>query len=287
MHLRIRETWNRLFTTFSAGSIVILIAALLLFLVPMLSKGLTAVIFRETVEFRKMQAELFDRGNPESLQEETEETEKARQKIYAILDEFSRGIDTERLSDEVKDLYRDYGDELRYQGIPKEQYKELRSQAKTIRNHLLDAFETIDKDEIAKHLEAIESSQSPDAFQGTSVEKMFAIATDFRDIIVTVDLSRREIYIDELEKVKEEIYSLFGPRPEKDTPQLAMKRFGATRWDIAQKHLNYLLWQEKWVPSEDRQSLVSKQVRRDDPQEGSFAGTTLAPLFSLTEETLQ
>ena len=287
MHLKIRENWNRLFTIFSAGSIVILIAALLLFLVPMLSKGLTAVIFRETVEFRKMQAELFDRGNPESLQEETEETEKVRQEIYAILDEFSRGIDTEQLGDEAKDLYRDYGDELRYQGIPKEEYKALRSQAKTIRNHLLDAFETVDKDEIAEHLDAIESSQSPDTFQGTSVEKMFAIATDFREIITTVDLSKREIYIDELQKVKEEIYSLFGPRPEKDTPQLAMKRFGATRWDIAQKHLNYLLWQEKWVPSEDGQSLVSKQVRRDDPQEGSFAGTTLAPLFSLTEETLQ
>ena len=122
MQLRIRQIWNHLFTIFSAGSIVLLVAALLLFLIPMVKKGLAAIAFRSTVEFRRMQADLFDRGNTESLQKEIEQTQQARQKIYAILDKFSRGIDTEKLADEMKDLYRNYGEELRYKDTPKEQY---------------------------------------------------------------------------------------------------------------------------------------------------------------------
>lgn len=287
MQLRIRQIWNHLFTIFSAGSIVLLVAALLLFLIPMVKKGLAAIAFRSTVEFRRMQADLFDRGNTESLQKEIEQTQQARQKIYAILDKFSRGIDTEKLADEMKDLYRNYGEELRYKDTPKEQYTALRARAKEIRNHLLDAFESVDKTEINEHLDAVEVFENEEVFSGTSVENMLVIANDFRNIIQRVDLSKRAEYADELQMVKEEVYNLFGPRPEDDVPQLAMKRFGATRWDVAQKHLNYLLWEEKWVPSDDGQSLVAKQVRRDDPQAGSFAGTSLAPLFPLVEETLK
>jgi phosphate transport system permease protein len=287
MQLRIRQTWNHLFTALSAGSIVLLVAALLLFLVPMLKKGLAAVVFRSTVEFRRMQADLFDRGNTESLQKEIEQTQQARNKIYAILDEFSLGIDTEKLADKTKDIYRSYGDELRYKETPKEQYTALRAQAKEIRNHLLDAFESVDKTEINEHLDAVKVFEKDEVFSNTAIEKMFLIANSFRETIQKVDLSKRSEYADELHAVKEEIYTLFGPRPEDDVPQLAMKRFGATRWDVAQKHLNFLLWEEKWIPSEDGQSLVPIQVRRDDPQAGSFAGTDLAPLFPLVEETLE
>lgn len=287
MQVRLRQAWNHLFTVFSGGSILLLIAALLLFLIPMLRKGGAAVVFRGTVEFRKMQAQLYDRVNPEALQRETEQTRQARRNIYAILDQFSQGIDTEKLADEAKNLYRDYGELLRYQDTPKDQYTELRSRAKEIRDHLLDSFASIDKDEISKHLKAIESFQGQTVFSETPVEKMFTLAEDFQKVIKDVDLSKREIYSAELNTVKEELYNLFGPRPEEETPQLAMKRFGATRWDIAEKHLNFLVWQEKWVPSDDGQTLVPKNVRRDDPQDGAFAGTALAPLFSLAEETLK
>jgi len=37
---------------------------------------------------------------------------------------------------------------------------------------------------------------------------------------------------------------------------------------------------------DDGQSMVSRKVRRDDPQYGSFSGTSLLPLFTLVEETL-
>ncbi|OQY04489.1 MAG: phosphate ABC transporter, permease protein PstA [Planctomycetales bacterium 4572_13] len=286
MQTQLRQALNHLFTLSCGASVVLLVAALLLFLIPMLKKGAVAVLFRGTVEFRKMQAEQFDRGNEEALQKEIEQTAQSRQEIYAILDQFSRGIDTEKLTDEVKGLYRDYGDELRYKDTPKEQYTKLRSQAKIIRNHLLDAFESIDKTEINEYLDAVKVFEKGNSFSGTTVEKMFAVADGFQKTIQHVDLSRRGEYAEELSVVKEELYNLFGPRPEEKTPQLAMRRFGATRWDVAQKHLSFLLWQEKWVRSDDGQSMVSRKVRRDDPQYGSFSGTSLLPLFTLVEETL-
>ena len=61
--------------------------------------------------------DLYGRGDEAALQKESAEAEAARDKIYAIFDQFSRGIDTELLADEAKDLYRDYGDELRYQDM--------------------------------------------------------------------------------------------------------------------------------------------------------------------------
>lgn len=287
MRTRIRQAWNHLFTSFSCISIIILVTALLLFLIPMLRKGITSTVFRGTVEFRKMQLELYHRGDDEALKNQVLETEAARNEIYAILDRFSRGIDTEALEDETKDLYRSYGEYLRYQDTPKEQRSLLRGRAKTIRNHLLDAYQSDDTQDVFAHLDAVDAVKNDAVFSNTPIEKMFEIARDFRNTIENTDLSKREEYADELSAVKEELYALFGPRPEEETPQLAMKRFGSTRWDVAQKHLTQLVWQEKWIPAKDSQTLEQKLVRRDDPQTGSFAGTELAPLFALTEQTLK
>lgn len=286
MKIQIRQAFNHGFTFFAVSSIVLLVMALLLFLIPMIGKGITAVFFRGTVEFREMQLELFNHGNAQAIQNDVQQVRQARQEIYAILDQFSRGIDTEQLADEAKDLYRSYGDELRYKDTPRDVYSDLRGRAKEIRNHLLDAYESTDIAEINEHLDAIAQTPEKATFEGTAIENMFTMAKDFRAAIETADLSKRNVYLDELAAVKEQLYALFGPRPEADTPELAMKRFGATRWDVAQKHLGYLIWEERWVPSDDGNTLEKKLVRRDDPEEGIFAGTSLAPMFSLVENTL-
>lgn len=285
MRIKVREFWNYSFTLCSAISAAILVLALLIFLVPMLGQGLPVVFFSGTVEFRKMQLQLFDRGNTEALQAEIAKTEAVRDKIYAIVDHFSRGIDTDHLADEARDLYRQYGDELRYREVPRERYTELRSRAKEIRDHLLDAFESTDKDRVMRDLDAARSLKS-DVFSGTAVEKLFTLAKEYRQTVQTVDLSRRDEYAEELGAVKEQLRMLFGPRPEEETPPLAQFQFGATRWDMAKKHLHFLVYEEKWVPVEDSQSLEKVYVRRDDPEKGSFAGTALAPLFSLVEKKL-
>jgi phosphate transport system permease protein len=285
MRTQIRNASDLLFTLVSAASIVLLIGALGIFLIPMGAKGVRAVVFRGTVEFRKMQSDLYDRRNEATYQYEIKQTWRVRNEIYALVDHFSLGIDTELSADQAKDLYRKYGEELRYQDTPKEQYALSRAAAKEIRDHLLDAFTSTDKTVIAKHLDAIEPFKTQPAFKGTAIEAMFRLADDFRQTMQTVDLSRRNEYADELAAVKQELFSLFGPRPGQKRV-LAMESYGATRWDVAQKHLHLLIWQEKWLPSPDSQMLEKVLVRRDDPEKGSFAGTELAPLFALVEKNL-
>lgn len=286
MRLKLRQFWNYAFTVCSALSVVILVAALLIFLVPMIGKGLPAVFFRGTVEFRKMQLELYGRGDPEALQKDMEQTRAVRDRIYEMVDRFSRGMDTEKPADEAKDLYRQYGDELRYREVPTEQYTELRARARTIRNHLLDAYESMDKQEVIEHLDKIESRQDA-VFDDTPIEKLFAMAREYRRLVETVDLSRREEYAEALSEVQVQLNRLFGPRPGEDPPQLAQFRFGATRWDVAERHLGFLLYEERWVPAAGSQSLEKVLVRRDDPDQGQFADTALAPLFAYVEENIK
>lgn len=285
MHTKVRTFWNHLFTVLSSISIVLLVAALLLFLIPMLKKGVTAVMFGGTVEFRKMQLAQFDRGDEARLAQEIERTEMARQEIYQLVDRFSRGIDTGHLADEAKNLYRQYGEELRYREVPQETYRELRGLAKDIRDRLLEVFESTDADRINISLDEIDSLHR-EVFIGTSAEKLFTMAREYRQVVGMVDLSKRQEYAQELAAVKDQLSSLFGPRPGEAAPQLAQFRYGATRWDMAQKHLRYLIYQEKWVPAENSLTLEKVYVRRDDPEQGSFGGTRLAPLFSLVEETM-
>lgn len=285
MLLMLRGLFNRFFTLLSAGSVMLLAGALALFLVPLCIKGSRAVVFRGTVEFRRMQAEQFGRGDSAALRQELEQARQARQAVYDLLDRFSSGLDTQTLTRRVNALYRQYGQDLRYAAVPADQYSRLRASAKEIRDHLLAAFDSTDKAVIAAHLDAVAALQEPAVFKQTPIEEMFQIAADFRRTIETVDLSRRSDYAEELAAVQEEIFRLFGPRPGQQRV-LAMESCGATRWDTAQKHLRYLIWQEKWLPAPDGQTLQKVLIRRDDPQNGSFAGTELAGLFSLVERNL-
>jgi len=94
MNIRLRRIANRGFTGATVFSVVLLTAALLVILGPMLLEGATAVFFHGTVEFRKVQLHQFGRGDPAALAKEIAATERAREPIYRLLQEFRRGIDT-------------------------------------------------------------------------------------------------------------------------------------------------------------------------------------------------
>ena len=284
MRTKIREWINHCFTTLSSLTIVLLAGALLLFLIPMLSKGLPAVFFGATVEFHKMQAEQFKRGNAETLQRQIDRTTLARAEVFSLLEHFSRGIHTAQLESDAKTLYRLYGDELKFRDVPTDRYVELRQDARVIRDRLIEAFASVDKAEILPILDEISALEKDPRFVGTSMQKLIAIAADYRTTITGIDLGRRAEYAAELDIVKEQLRALFGPLPGENIPALAMYRFGATRRDIMQKHIRYLVQQERWLEQEPGQPLVKTTVRRDDPQYGVFVGTELAPLFAMIEQ---
>ena len=278
--LRLRGAMDRMFTGLASGSVLLIALALAVVLAPMLWRGAGAVVFKGTVEFRRMQLEQFHRGDPAALGDEIADVAKARQPVYDMLDRFSRGISTEQLEEEARQLYREFGKQLDRRDTPAQQRTELRSLAKQLRDDFTEAAQSSDKAAAQEALERVLKHADEPRLKGTVAEGFFRMARDYGRIVETVDLGRRVEYAKALGEVRDAIQALFGPRPGEPRPPLVMDQYGATRWDVAEKQLARLLTAEKWVEVKPGQPLQ----RVDVPREREFAGTDLVPLFPLVRE---
>ncbi len=289
MKLTTRATLDKLFTGVTGLSIVLLSLVLIAVLGPMVYRGSSAVLFNGTVEFRKMQRELFNRGDEKELEGEIAQTETFRQGVYAKIDAFKRGIDIDAMSDRVRQINREYGKELRYKNTPTEEYTELRSRSRDIRDILEETFESQDIALIEDNvMEVLQAAQDPN-FLGTCAEEYFTIARNFLAAAKQVDLSRYHEYVAALEEVElllfgsNEHNGLLGPRPEEPTRAMARVRYGATRSDQMRELLDRFLVAEQWVPAEGTDSLVKVRT----PRVEQFEGTSLASLFPYVEENIE
>ncbi len=278
----IRRITDKAFTILTGTSAVLLMSVLLIVLGPMVWQGAKAVIFKDTVEFRKMQLDLYNRGNSASLEVENSKAESFRKIVYETIDKFKHGIDTEELIDRSKQVYRQFRKELRYKGITGEEYQKIRSLAKELRDRLQTAFESNDKKTIKENIDYVLQYRSDKDFADTVAVEFFTLAEDFQKSIENIDLNKRQQYTSSLQQVEEIIFRLLGPRPGEPLPALTMERYGATRWDLAQKLLDKLLWSEQWIQKEAGQPLVKIRASRAE----QFAGTKLESLFGYAENNL-
>jgi phosphate transport system permease protein len=282
MRLIIRRITDKAFTILTGTSVVLLTSVLLIVLGPMAWRGAKAVIFKDTVEFRKMQLDLYNRGNFASLKVENVEAASFRETVYKIIDDFKHGINTEELIDRSKQVYRQFGKELRYKGITGEEYQKIRSLARQLRDRLQAAFGSSDKKIIKENIDYILQYRSDKDLADTAATEFFTLAEDFLKSIENIDLNKRQQYASSLRQVEEIIFRLLGPKPGEPLPALTMDRYGATRWDLAQKLLDKLLWSEQWIQKEAGRPLVKIRVSRA----GQFTGTKLEPLFSYVQNNL-
>ncbi|NTW51025.1 MAG: phosphate ABC transporter permease PstA [Chlorobiaceae bacterium] len=88
MNLGTRKLFDRAFTALGFGSIAIMGMMLIIVLAPIVSKGVSAIVFRSTVEHRKMLYSEFHRGNRVSLEKEIAASDAARRPVYEMLSEF-------------------------------------------------------------------------------------------------------------------------------------------------------------------------------------------------------
>jgi phosphate transport system permease protein len=274
---------DKVFTAITGLSVILLIMVLLVILGPMLWRGLSAVAFKGTVEFRKMQLAEFGKGDESTVKSEAAKAETVRKTVYEMIDKFKSGVDVEELTDQAKNVYRDFGKELQRKGVSREEYTELRSLAREIRNKLTEVFSRSDIGEINEHLEYILKHKNDSRFEGTSASQFFQMAEDYKEAAVKIDLEKRDQYASELAELEEIIKGLFGPHPDEDSPALAQFRYGATRWDQAKDLLYKLLWKEKWVEKEPGQPLVQIAESRAE----LFTGTELEGLFAFVENNLE
>jgi len=241
------------------------------------------VFFTDTIEFRKMQRDRYSRGDLETLQQQAAQAQTFRSQAYAIIDEFRNGIDTEGLVARSKQVYRQFGKELRYRDLPREDYREIRSQARQLRDNLQEAFRSHEMDTIRKNIEDVLAYRTDERFVDTAAAEFFVLAEEFLASAETVDLDKRQEYADSLAEVEQIIRLLLGPKPDEPVPALTMDRYGATRWDLAEKLLDELLWSEEWVEQEGSAALVKTRVSRTE----QFAGTPLEPLFGYVQDNLK
>ena len=281
MNVSLRRLTNRGFTGLSVFSVLLLAAALLVVLGPMLLKGSTAVFFQGTVEFREVQLHRFGRGNPLAIEKEATAAAEAREPIYRILDDFERGIDTDTLEDDARTVYRELGKQLKHrEDMTPEKQLEIRRFFRGLRDTLIDAYECMDKAEARKGLDEVLAHEDDPRLAGTVAERLFRMARNYRQLLETFNLEKRGEYAVALDEVQEAVRKLLGPRPGEALPELAMNRYGAHRMDLVDRWSDDLYYAEKWVQLEPGQPLVKKRI----PREEQFAGTKLAPLFPLFRE---
>ena len=275
MKLIIRQGLDKVFTVLTGTAVVVLSLVLLVILGPMIVKGTSALVFHGTVEFRRMQQALFNRGSQARLAAEVAETKAARQKVYDLIDAFKQGMDPEALKDQAGRVHRQFGQELQGKEIKGEQYTALRSISRDIRTRLEQAFDSHDPNRIEEDLAYVLGFSEDPRFKGTAAEGFFRIARQFQKAAAHADLARQREYATALAEVEGIITELLGPRPGTPMPALVRQQYGTTRWEQAQAILNRFSFAEQWVEGQPGRPLI----RREVPRRGQFAGTDLEPLF--------
>ena len=71
---------------------MLLAAALLVFLAPIVVRGLGAFVFRGTIEYRRLMLEKFDRGDVDAVEAEQAEAAEARRPVYEMLAAFEKEL---------------------------------------------------------------------------------------------------------------------------------------------------------------------------------------------------
>jgi phosphate transport system permease protein len=274
---------NNVFTAMTWVAVFTIVTLLLMILGPILSRGTSAIVFKETVEFRKMELALHNRGSETRIAAEVAQTTQIRQGIYDTVEKFKCGVDAESLTRQARTIYRDFGEQLRYKELPSQQYTEIRSLSKDIRDKLGTAFASQDKTEIAACIDFVMQYANDERFKGTAAEAFFKMAADFKTAVGKIDLAKQRQYVQAAQELEGLVTQLLGPQPDKPLPASAMNQFGATRWDLAEKLMDNILLREQWVSQKAGQPLV--KIRTERAKE--FAGTEIEPLLGYMQNNLE
>lgn len=165
-------------------SIFLLSASLILVLAPIFVRGLSAFIFKGTVEFRRFNHEQFNRGNSKHIQEEINKAKASRQVVYDLISKFEEQIENEEIPDayeyatkldEVKKLIRELLGPAPGESSPvmmRDQYGATRwDRSLVLQNEILliETWDYSNPDAMGKKVKVPRINE----FKNTSLEKLF------------------------------------------------------------------------------------------------------------------
>lgn len=96
MLLSTRKVLDRSLSGLGVISIVLVAFALIVFLSPIVYRGIQAFIFRGTVDFRRVMLDEFDRGDKEKIQSQWQKALNARKPVFEMLKKFDQEMDEDR-----------------------------------------------------------------------------------------------------------------------------------------------------------------------------------------------
>lgn len=280
MKLQTRKLLDKSFTGLNLFSAFLLISALIIVLGPIFFKGIGAFVFKGTVEYRRMIFDQFGRGNKEKIFKEIAYSQKARKFIYDNISDFEKGIIVKPYIKETKKIYKEYKEYLSSLELPNPHKNELRRKSRSLYSLFIKAVESIDKEKVENILNQILSDPYRKRFDSTPMTKMFHLVTRYSEIVNQVDLSNREVYLENLIDLKDQLRTLLGPFPKDPKPILPRNQYGQTRWDRSLVKLNDVLFIEKYDYSDSSEMGQIVQYPRSE----IFKGTTVEHIFSYLED---
>lgn len=282
MKIVVRQWLDIGFTLVALASVVLVVAAVVGILLPMIWQGSGAVVFLGTVEFRRMQLEQFQRGDAAAIRAEMAQAAALRARVYEILDRFALGMAPLRAETRVRQLHRELVVQIENRDLPARQASKLKGLSRKIRDGLLDAMQSTDKRQAMATLDEVITLATDPRLRDTLGAEFLPLARQYREAIAKIDLGRRKEYAQALGEVQELASRLLGPRPGERLPVIVMEQYGATRWRDAVQLADRLFDAETWVAAGPGEPLRLVRV----PRTKQFSGTELAELFPLVRENL-
>ncbi len=258
MRLATRKLLDRATSGLGILSIALMAAALLVILVPIFKHGAGALVFRATVEHRRLLLEKYSRGDTEALDSEFAKIAAARQPVYAMLAEFE-GEEEAALTAILPRLTELGEREDSIGRLVKRRLRRIDEQST-----YLDNLETVAKlhERLEGYIEEAPEIKADVELAGSTVHK----------------LSER---VDALEELRDALSELLGPVPGEARPVLIRKQYGQSRWDRTKVKLHDLLYVERWIYEDDGAS-----YKVADPRVDQFRGTCVEPLFAHVETNI-
>lgn len=262
MRLHTRKILDRCFSSIGIFAIILMAAALMVILFPIIYRGSKAYVFKATVEHRTVMMEQFEQGNPERLEQETEQIARARAPIFNMLLDFEADIkaELEAILPDVRKL------------IETDDNRRLtRSLARRLRRLSEDAT----MGELIGTLTRIRDT----------LKRQLNAQEDYSELASRIDTKLSEIktFSTKVAELKKSLRHLLGPLPGDKPPEMLRNQYGQTRWGKAKEALDHVLHRYEWDYSDPSQS--GTQVRT--PRIDEFRGTNLEPLFPYLENNIE
>lgn len=259
MKRRTRDVIDRSFTALGLFSILMMAAALVVILFPIIRRGLGAYLFRATVEHRRVMLEEFGKGSGELVEAEAAAAEAVREPIFAMIVEFEKDL-KEELGAALAEVRRTAEADSGFLG---------RSLSRRLRRIEPDTSLEETMHVLARLRGTIEEHGGEDH------APLVALITERKEGVEKAN--------EKLAEMKHALRDLLGPLPGDPQPELLRNHYGQTRWDRALHYQDRVLHRYTWDYSDPaRPGILVQTPRRDE-----FAGTDLEPLFGYLQEHLE